>query len=211
MANRQPQPSHRRASKEPQQHAGRDATSISINGRNNRVTLPGEGTHAYRVENRWARAGVIAGVLSALLAALAYFGFEGSGDRTPGTLPPTSGSTPPSTAIANPLTTQPRASSSAHSPRSAVPNVLVGSWGGGSTGATADRSYTFGRTGDALYRRGSTDLEGTVVVEGTTMTLYFDGMAPQEYRWSVDSYEVEGYSFSNLYLDGFSFVRQDSP
>ena len=43
------------------------------------------------------------------------------------------------------------------------------------------------------------------------MTLYFDGMAPQEYRWFVDSYELEGYPFSNLHLDGFTFVRQDSP
>jgi hypothetical protein len=62
-----------------------------------------------------------------------------------------------------------------------------------------------------LYRRGSTDLEGTVVVNGKVLTLYFVGMAPKEYRWSVDSYKVEGYSFSNLYLNGFTYVRQDSP
>lgn len=96
-------------------------------------------------------------------------------------------------------------------PRSPVPDGLVGSWGGGSEGATAGRSYTFGRRGDVLYRRGDDDIEGTVVVEGDKLTLHFPGSAPQTYRWSTDSYSLEGYTFSNLYLDGFTYVRQDSP
>ncbi|MDQ3764819.1 MAG: hypothetical protein M3460_25855 [Actinomycetota bacterium] len=48
-----------------------------------------------------------------------------------------------------------------------------------------------------------------MVVEQDTLTLYFLGLAPQEYRWSTDSYSVDGYAFSNLYLDGYTYVRQD--
>jgi hypothetical protein len=209
MANRQPPPSRGRTSNGPQQHAGRDATNISIDGKNNRVTLPSPG-RSTDPGNRWARAGVIIGAISALLATLTYLGIKVSDDRALSSLPPTNTSQPPPAPSADAPSTG-QSPSSAPSPRSAVPDILVGSWGGGSTGATADRSYTFGRTGDVLYRRGSTDLEGTVVVNGKVLTLYLVGMAPQEYRWSVDSYKVEGYSFSNLYLNGFTYVRQDSP
>lgn len=97
-------------------------------------------------------------------------------------------------------------------PQGRVPSELVGSWGGGSTGATADRSYTFGAEGTVLYRRLSEDIVGTAVADGDTLTLYFPDLSPQAYRWSVDdSYELDGYTFANLYLDGFTFVRQDSP
>ncbi len=92
-----------------------------------------------------------------------------------------------------------------------MPDVLVGTWGGGSTGATADRSYMFSPTGDVLYRRGPVDVEGTVVVEGDVLTLYLEDTAPQQYRWSTDTYELDGFVFSNLYLDGYTFVRQDAP
>ena len=109
------------------------------------------------------------------------------------------------------VTTTTRTTTSAPPPRSPVPAQLVGSWGGGSTGSTAGRSYTFGRDGDVLYRRGTEDVQGTVVIRGSVLTMYFPGVAPQKYRWSVESYEVSGYAFSNLYLDGFTYVRQDSP
>ena len=62
-----------------------------------------------------------------------------------------------------------------------------------------------------LYRRGPEDIEGTIVVSGSKLTLYFPDSEPQTYRWSVESYEVSGYSFTNLSLDGFTYVRQDSP
>jgi hypothetical protein len=108
-------------------------------------------------------------------------------------------------------TKEPAPPTTSRLPRSAVPDQLVGSWGGGSEGATADRSYTFNSSGAVLYRRGSADIEGTVVVSGKTLTLYFPGSEPQRYRWSIESYEVSGYSFSNLSLDGFTYVRQDAP
>lgn len=94
-------------------------------------------------------------------------------------------------------------------PRTSVPDVLVGTWDGGSEGATAGRSYKFGRDGDVLFRRGNFEVQGTVVVEQDTLTLYLPGSAPQEYRWSTDFYSVDGYAFSNLYLDGYTYVRQD--
>lgn len=127
---------------------------------------------------------------------------ESIGQTTPYSPPLTPSALPPEF-MAPPVTEAPAA------PRTSVPDVLVGTWDGGSEGATAGRSYKFGRDGDVLFRRGNTEVQGTVVVEQDTLTLYFPGLAPQEYRWSTDSYSVEGYAFSNLYLDGYTYVRQD--
>jgi hypothetical protein len=128
---------------------------------------------------------------------------------TPPGLPTSAAPFGPTLPVSTPATAPPPATAS--SPRSAVPEVLVGSWGGGSTGSTANRSYSFSASGDVLYRRGSEDIEGTVVVSGSTLILYLPGSAPQRYRWTVESFEVAGMQFSNLSLDGFSYVRQDSP
>jgi hypothetical protein len=95
------------------------------------------------------------------------------------------------------------------SPRSAVPKRLVGTWDGGSEGATAGRSYSFSRRGDVRYRRGASEADGTVVVKGSRMTLYLPGMKPWTYEWSISNFSVSGYDFSNLQLDGYSYVRQD--
>lgn len=124
-------------------------------------------------------------------------------DQTAPYFPALTPSAEPPESMAPPVTEAPAA------PRTSVPDVLVGTWAGGSEGATAGRSYRFGRRGDVLFRRGNTAMQGTMVVEQDILTLYFPGLAPQEYRWSTDSYSVYGYAFSNLYLDGYTYVRQD--
>lgn len=124
-------------------------------------------------------------------------------DQTTPYFPTLTPSAKPPRSTAPPVTEAPAA------PRTSVPDVLVGTWGGGSEGATAGRSYKFGRSGDVLFRRGNTEMQGTVVVDQDTLTLYFPGLAPQKYQWSTDSYSIEGYAFSNLYLDGYTYVRQD--
>ena len=81
----------------------------------------------------------------------------------------------------------------------------------GFRGRDGRKTYTFGPSGDVFFsnNRAGMNLEGTVVVRGSTLTLYFPGMTPQSSRWSTDSYSVEGYRFSNLHLDGYTYVRQD--
>lgn len=126
-------------------------------------------------------------------------------EQTPSAEPSSPASSQAATQEEDPLP----AETEEESPRSAVPSALVGSWDGGSQGATAGRSYSFSSQGYVRFRRGSVEIEGTVVVEGDRMTMYFPGQTPWEYAWSIDAFEVSGYEFSNLLLDGYSYVRQD--
>ena len=92
-------------------------------------------------------------------------------------------------------------------PRSAVPGVLVGEWDGGSGPANAD--YIFNEYGEVgvVYGNGRTEL-GTVVVEGSSMTLYLPS-GTRTVTWSVEELDPGyGYKFLTLYMDDASYVRQ---
>jgi hypothetical protein len=98
-------------------------------------------------------------------------------------------------------------------PRTKVPSRLVGTWSGGTDGATANWTYTFSADGDVEQANGRIGVlrTGTVVVGKTTLTLYFPNRQPEEFRWQVSSIDAGyGYEFSNLQLDGLSYVRQDA-
>lgn len=91
-----------------------------------------------------------------------------------------------------------------------MPNELVGSWSGGSTGATANTLYTFRPGGKMTLTRNGIPMDGTVVVDGATLTLYLPG-GPVHSSWRIERFDAgSGYTFSNLLLDGFSYIRQDT-
>ena len=92
-------------------------------------------------------------------------------------------------------------------PRSVVPDVLVGKWDGGSGPANAD--YIFTQYGDVgvVYSNRRTE-QGTVVVKGSSMTLYLPS-GTRTVNWTVEELDTGyGYKFLTLYLDGASYVRQ---
>lgn len=94
-------------------------------------------------------------------------------------------------------------------PRSVVPDVLVGEWDGGSGPTNAD--YIFTQYGDVgvVYSNRRTE-QGTVVVAGNSMTLYLPS-GTCTVTWSVEELDTGyGYEFLTLYLDGASYVRQIS-
>lgn len=95
-------------------------------------------------------------------------------------------------------------------PRSVVPDVLVGEWDGGSGPANAD--YIFTQYGDVgvVYGNRRTE-QGTVVVEGNSMTLYLPS-GTRTVTWLVKEIDLGeyGYKFLTLYLDDASYVRQIS-
>ncbi|MFI5933377.1 hypothetical protein [Actinoplanes sp. NPDC051494] len=98
-------------------------------------------------------------------------------------------------------------------PRTPVPAELVGTWSGGTDGATANWSYTFSSDGDAEQANGRIGVlrAGTVVISGEKLTLHFPDRAPQTFRWRIDPVDTGfGYGFSDLQLDGLSYVRQDA-
>lgn len=94
-------------------------------------------------------------------------------------------------------------------PRSVVPDVLVGEWDGGSGPANAD--YTFTQYGDVgvVYSNRRTE-QGTVVVKGNSMTLYLPS-GTRTVTWTVKKLDTGyGYRFLTLYMDNASYVRQIS-
>jgi hypothetical protein len=94
-------------------------------------------------------------------------------------------------------------------PRSVVPDVLVGEWDGGSGPANAD--YIFTQYGDVgvVYSNRRTE-QGTVIVKGNNMTLYLPS-GTRTVTWSVKELDTGyGYKFLTLYMDGASYVRQIS-
>lgn len=149
-------------------------------------------------------------------------GSAGSGETTPpGPPPPTepsrtiseSPSAPPTDDITepppSPTTPEPPPSSAFVAPEGSVPGELVGEWDGDGTAARFDK-IRFSSGGDVslIYNNGLV-LEGSAVVEGTSMTLYVPGgPIPYEY-WSIEEFDAGyGYTFENLRLDGISYVRQ---
>jgi hypothetical protein len=95
-------------------------------------------------------------------------------------------------------------------PRSAVPAALVGTWDGGSKPNEA--KLTFFAGGDVRFRYNSgLVVDGTVVVQGSSMTMYLDRGPLPIRRWTISEIDAgSGYRFLNLDLDGFSYVRDVS-
>jgi hypothetical protein len=123
----------------------------------------------------------------------------GPSNLTPPPIPPRRATTPPVQPEAQPRET----------PRSIVPDVLVGEWDGGSGRANAD--YIFTQYGDVgvVYGNRRTE-QGTVVVKGNSMTLYLPS-GSRTVTWSVEELDTGyGYKFLTLYMDGASYVRQIS-
>ena len=86
--------------------------------------------------------------------------------------------------------------------------MLVGTWSGGTSGETANTSYTFTADGQVEIRRGNATLDGVAVARGNVLTFYFDSAQPISSRWAVSKGpEVYGYSYYNLELGGYSYVR----
>ena len=137
--------------------------------------------------------------LVAAAAGLAGCGHSSSPSYSPGSYssPATVASRPTGAA-----TTEPR------QVRGYVPANLVGPGSGGTQGETANSSYTFASDGRVRVRRGRTTLDGVAVARGNVLTFYFDGAQPVSSRWSVSKGpEVYGYSYYNLQIGGYSYVR----
>lgn len=92
---------------------------------------------------------------------------------------------PPMTPPAIPVQPEPQ---SQDTPRSVVPDILVGKWDGGSGPANAD--YIFTQYGDVgvVYGNRRTE-QGTVVVEGNSMTLYLPS-GTRTVTWSVEELDT---------------------
>ncbi|MFI8889564.1 hypothetical protein [Streptomyces paradoxus] len=90
-----------------------------------------------------------------------------------------------------------------------MPGELVGEWDGDGTEVRFDK-IRFSSGGDVslIYNNGLV-LEGSAVVEGTSMTLHVPiGPIAYDY-WSIEEFDAGyGYTFENLMLDGVSYVRQ---
>lgn len=127
----------------------------------------------------------------------------GASNLAPPPIPPQRPTTPPV------IQAQPE-SQSQETPRSVVPDVLVGEWDGGSGPANAD--YLFTQYGDVgvVYGNRRTE-QGTVVVEGNSMTLYLPS-GTRTVTWWVKEIDPGGYGykFLTLYMDDASYVRQIS-
>jgi len=53
-------------------------------------------------------------------------------------------------------------------------------------------------------------LSGVAVASGSELTLYVPDQEPLAYSWRIETFDAGyGYQFSNLILDGYSYVRQD--
>ncbi|MGH8909724.1 MAG: hypothetical protein ACRD0K_25345 [Egibacteraceae bacterium] len=127
----------------------------------------------------------------------------GPNTLAPPPIPPQRSTTPPV------ISAQPEPQRQ-ETPRSVVPDVLVGEWDGGSGPANAD--YLFTQYGDVgvVYGNRRTE-QGTVVVKGNSMTLYLPS-GTRTVTWTVEETDTgyEGYKFLTLYMDDASYVRQIS-
>ncbi|MFH0179100.1 hypothetical protein ACIA6D_10710 [Streptomyces cacaoi] len=96
-------------------------------------------------------------------------------------------------------------------PKGDVPPELVGEWDGDGPGPARLTKIAFMADGTAaLYDNAGKTHFGTAVVSGSAMTIYIPGSEMIVDEWSIEQFEVEGYVFENLMLDGVSYVRQIS-
>ena len=153
-------------------------------------------------------------VLGAVAAVAQLLATPPGGDASTASRPDTSigPSISPSTAPSSVPSPSSTPSRSPSTPRGIVPNLLVGRWDGGSQGSTAGGMYRFTADGDVEYSNSRTGVHelGTVVVKSDHMTFYFSGESPETVRWQTETFDTYGYHFTNLMLDGFSYVRQDA-
>jgi len=92
-------------------------------------------------------------------------------------------------------------------PRSTVPDILVGEWDGGSGPADADYIFTAGGDVGVVYGNRRNEV-GTVVVAGSSMTLYLPS-GTRSATWSVEELDAGyGYGFLTLHMDGAKYTRQ---
>jgi hypothetical protein len=91
--------------------------------------------------------------------------------------------------------------------RGSVPAILVGTWGGGSSGETAGTSYTFTSDGRFQIRRYRASITGIAVARGSTITFYFNGKSVMSSYSVSELPELYGYRSLNLQIDGYSYVR----
>ena len=91
--------------------------------------------------------------------------------------------------------------------RGSVPAILVGTWGGGSSGETAGSSYTFTSDGRFQIRRYGASITGIAVARGSTITFYFNGKSVTSSYSVSELPELYGYRSLNLQIDGYSYVR----
>ncbi|MFC9507383.1 hypothetical protein [Streptomyces sp. NPDC057002] len=133
-----------------------------------------------------------------------------SADETPDPPPPTE-TTEDSTEPPSPTPTPPETPPSAtfEAPEGYVPSELVGEWDGDGTSVRFDKIRFSADGGVRLLYNNGLVLDGTAVVEGTSMTLYVPiGPIPYD-DWSIEEVDAGyGYAFENLKLDGISYVRQ---
>jgi hypothetical protein len=88
-----------------------------------------------------------------------------------------------------------------------VPAILVGTWGGGSSGETAGTSYTFASDGRFLIRRPGGSITGVAVARSGTLTFYFNGKSVTSSYSVTELPELYGYRMLNLEIGGYSYVR----
>ncbi|WP_158681041.1 hypothetical protein [Streptomyces viridochromogenes] len=94
-------------------------------------------------------------------------------------------------------------------PQGFVPSELVGEWDGDGTSVRFDKIRFSDDGGVRLLYNSGLVLDGTAVVEGTSMTLYVPGGPIPYAHWSIEQFDAGyGYVFENLKLDGSSYVRQ---
>lgn len=88
-----------------------------------------------------------------------------------------------------------------------VPSILVGTWSGGSSGETANTSYTFASDGRFLIRRPGGSITGVAVARSGSITFYFSGKSVTSSYSVTELPELYGYQSLNLELGGYSYVR----
>lgn len=150
----------------------------------------------------------------AVSLALLIAGCDNAGAETPqAETQQTSQAPPPATATTSDATPEMKTTEPAREPepapteekkpRTKVPKALVGTWDG-------DRAQiSFSRAGDVTltYKKGGS-VSGTVVVDGSSMTLYLSSGVVTISNWEISRFDAGyGYEFFNLTLDGTSYVR----
>ncbi|MFJ7180230.1 hypothetical protein ACIQXA_28430 [Streptomyces massasporeus] len=173
-------------------------------------------------------------IAGAVLAAVIVAGCGGgSEDPSPPSPPPTTETAdgitvPPSTKSAEDLTESPSSTETGDdateppsppgpetpaptftAPDGSVPSELVGEWDGDGTPVRFDKIRFSQEGGVSLIYNTGRVVEGTAVVDGTSMTLYVPGGPIPYSSWSIEEFDAGyGYTFENLMLDGVSYVRQ---
>lgn len=152
------------------------------------MTRPTTTHRPAREPRRALRTAATAAVLAA--AAALTTACAASTYRTPGDETTTTPSAAPESTVARtsgpqvPQSTAPQTTPVQESPRSAVPGFLVGTWDGGNEPQEADISFS--PDGEVrLSFSGGSVLDGTVVVERSTMTFYWTGQGREALRWFV--------------------------